>query len=347
MTYRTPADRLEAIDGVLAALEGKKRAILTTHLNADGDGAGSQVAFGSWLRARGIEAWIVNPTPFPDRYRFLLDDPSWIVDAARPESAKLCEEADVAVVLDTGEKHRIGRTRPLIKALPTIVIDHHPEGEGAIEGVSFRAVDASATGEMVFDILSVAGGPWSEEAVRGMYVAILTDTGGFRFSNSTALCHHVVGELIARGVKPDVMDRAVFGCVPLRRFRLLRHTLEYLEVDDDSGVAWVTVPAKAYKELGAVPDDLESIVDYPRSIEGVKVALLFRETKANTTKVSFRSNGPVDVNVLARRFGGGGHVRAAGALVVGSIENVRAEVLEATRQAVENTESSTGTDSQE
>ncbi|MFV2006233.1 MAG: bifunctional oligoribonuclease/PAP phosphatase NrnA [Longimicrobiales bacterium] len=347
MTYRTPEDRLEAIDGVLAALEGNKRAILTTHLNADGDGAGSQVAFASWLRTRGIEAWIVNPTPFPDRFRFLLNDSSWIVDAAAPESAKLCEEADIAVVLDTGEKHRIGRTRPLIKALPTVVIDHHPEGDEPIEGVLFRATDASATGEMVFDILSVAGGPWSEEAVRGMYVAILTDTGGFRFSNSTARCHHVVSELIGRGVEPDVMHREVFGDVPLRRFQLLRHTLAHLEVDGDSGVAWVTVPAKAYKELGAVPDDLENIVDYPRSIKGVKVALLFRETRANTTKVSFRSNGPVDVNELARRFGGGGHVRAAGALVAGPLESVRGEVVEATRQAVENTGSPTGTDSQE
>ncbi|GMR13791.1 MAG: bifunctional oligoribonuclease/PAP phosphatase NrnA [Gemmatimonadota bacterium] len=347
MTYRTPEDRLEAIGSVLAALEGKKRAILTTHLNADGDGAGSQVALGSWLRGRGIEAWIVNPTPFPDRYRFLLDDPSWIANAAGPESAKLCEEADVAVVLDTGEKHRIGRTRPLIKKLPTIVIDHHPEGDGPIDGVVFRAVDASATGEMVFDILSVAGGPWSEEAVRGMYVAILTDTGGFRFSNATALCHHVVGELIQKGVEPDLMHREVFGDVPLRRFQLLRHTLANLEVDDDSGVAWVTVPAKEYKELGAVPDDLENIVDYPRSIRGVKVALLFRETKANTTKVSFRSNGPVDVNALAHRFGGGGHARAAGALVVGSLESVRAEVVEATRQAVGTTGPPTGTDSQE
>ncbi len=347
MTYQTPEDRLEAIDGVLTALEGKKRAILTTHLNADGDGAGSQVAFGSWLRARGVEAWIVNPTPFPDRYRFLFDGSSWIADAAGPESAKLCEEADVAVVLDTGEKHRLGRTRPLIKGLPTVVIDHHPEGEDSIEGVSFRAADASATGELVFDVLSVAGGPWTEEAVRGMYVAILTDTGGFRFSNSTARCHQVVAELIGRGVEPDEMHREVFGAVPLRRFQLLRHALTHLEVDEHSGVAWVTVPTKEYKELGAVPDDLENLVDYPRSIEGVKVALLFRETKENTTKVSFRSNGPVDVNALARRFGGGGHVRAAGALVVGSLESVRAEVVEATRQAVENTESPTGTDSQE
>lgn len=328
-------------------MEGKKRAILTTHLNADGDGAGSQVAFGSWLRARGIEAWIVNPTPFPDRYRFLLEDPSWIADAAGPESAKLCQEADVAVVLDTGEKHRIGRTWPLVKELPMVVIDHHPAGEEPIEGVWFRATDASAAGEMVFDILSLAGGPWTEEAVRGIYVAILTDTGGFRFSNSTALCHQVVGELIERGVEPDVIHREVFGSVPLRRLQLLRHALTHLEVDDDAGVAWVTVPTKEYEELGAVPDDLENIVDYPRSIRGVKVALLFRETKANTTKVSFRSNGSVDVNALARRFGGGGHVRAAGALVAGPLESVRAEVLDATREAVENTGSPTGTESQE
>lgn len=334
MTYRTPEDRLQAIDGVLGALDGKQRAILTTHLNADGDGAGSQAALGAWLRARGTEAWIVNPTPFPDRYRFLLDDPSWIVDAAGSEAAKLCEDADVAVVLDTGEKHRIGRTRPLIKHLPTVIVDHHPEGDEPIEGVGFRVPDASATGELVFDILSVAGGPWPDAALRGMYVAILTDTGGFRFSNSTALCHQVVGELIERGVNPEALHAEVYGSVSFRRLQLLRHALAHLEVDEQSGVAWMTIPTKEYDELGAVPDDLENIVDYPRSVMGVKVALLFRQTRSNATKISFRSNGPVDVNALARRFGGGGHVRAAGALVEGSLESVRSEVIEATRQAV-------------
>jgi len=250
-------------------------------------------------------------------------------------------------VLDTGEKHRIGRVRPLIKELPTIVIDHHPMGEEPLEGVSFRAPDASATGELVFDILSVAGWAWTEEALRGIYVAILTDTGGFRFSNTTAVCHQVVGELIARGVQPEAMYREVFGTLSLRRVQLLMHSLSQLEVDEEAGVAWMTIPSKEYEELGAVPDDLENLVDYPRSISGVKVALLFREIRPNATKISFRSNGPVDVNALAGEFGGGGHVRAAGALVEGSVENVRIEVVAATRRASMSVGSPSGTESQE
>ena len=111
-------------------------------------------------------------------------------------------------------------------------------------------------------------------------------------------------------------------------------------------MAWMTVPSKEYDELGCVPDDLENIVDYPRSIAGVEVALLFRETRAKATKISFRSNGAVDVNALAHQFGGGGHVRAAGALVEEPLERVRDQVVRATRMEVGRLRSRAGTDNE-
>ncbi|HIF08099.1 MAG TPA: hypothetical protein EYQ64_14530 [Gemmatimonadetes bacterium] len=195
MSYQPAAARHTAIDSVLAALRGKETAVLTTHLNSDGDGVGSQIALAAWLRALGTEAFIVNPTPVPPGFQFLIPEESWVVDATTAEAQELCDGADVAVVLDTGEVPRIGRVRSLIDDLPTVVIDHHPTGDRPIEGVSFRDSSACATGELVFDLMHRADGPWPSIADLGMYVAILTDTGSFRFSNTTPSSLFIAAEL--------------------------------------------------------------------------------------------------------------------------------------------------------
>ncbi len=334
MSYRTPEERITSVREVRNALLASRRAVLTTHLNADGDGAGCEAAMVSWLRANGTEAWIVNPTPFPDTFRFLIEDESWVVEAGSRVARDLCDQADLAIVLDTGEVPRIGRVRSLIRELPTVVVDHHPSGERPIGGISLRDQDACATGELVFDILLAAGGPWSEASVAGMYVAILTDTGSFRFANSTPAAHRVTAELIARGVEPEVMHRRVYGAAPVRKYRLLERALATLDVDETLGISWMTIPPGAIEELGVTPDDLEGMVDIPRGVEGTRVGLLFRSTTTGEVKVSFRSNGPVNVNELARRFGGGGHVRASGAMLPGPLDRAVEVVVQATREAV-------------
>lgn len=332
--YRTPEARTCSVREVRNALLASRRAILTTHLNADGDGAGCEAAVASWLRALGAEAWIINPTPFPDAYRFLVEEPSWIVEAGSSHAQDLCELADLAVVLDTGEVPRIGRVRSLIRELKTVVVDHHQPGEQPIGGSSLRDPEACATGELVFDVIRDAGGPWPKAVLEGLYVAILTDTGSFRFTNATPGSHRVAAELIAQGVDPEEMHARVYGAAPLSRYRLLRQALETLELDEEAGIAWMIVPADAYRELGATPDDLEGMVDVPRGIQGAHVGLLFRQTATGEVKVSFRSNGPVNVNELAKRFGGGGHIRASGAMVPGPMEAAVATVVQATREAI-------------
>ncbi len=334
MTYQPAESRLAAIDSVLTALRGKETVVLTTHINSDGDGCGSEIALAAWLRALGTEAFIVNPTPVPQSFGFLIPDESWVVDSTSAEAQELCDGADVAVVLDTGEVPRIGRVRPLIDGVPTVVIDHHPPGDRPIEGVSLRDSSASATGELVFDLIHRAGGPWPEIADLAMYVAIMTDTGSFRFSNTTPASLRIAAELVARGVSPDETYRRIYAA-SRRQWHLLESSLALLEVDEEAGVAWMTVPADQFDALGAIPDDLEGMIDYPRSVEGVEVGLLFRQIPRKGVKVSFRSNGAVNVNTLARRFGGGGHVRAAGALIEGQMDQVRKDVTHATREAVE------------
>jgi phosphoesterase RecJ-like protein len=332
--YRTPADRAAAVKKAKSALLAARRAVLTTHLNADGDGAGSEAALASWLRLNGAEAWIINPTGFPDPLRFLVEDQEWIVTAGSRRARELCETADLAVVVDTGELPRIGRMQEAIRDLSTLVIDHHPPGDQPIGGMSLRDPTACAAAELVCDVITAADGPWNEYVAQGIYVGVLTDTGGFRFDNTTPTCHRVAAEMIGHGVRPEAAYERVYGWAPLRKYQLLQRALGTLEHDAEHGITWMSIPGEAYAEVGATADDLDGIVDIPRSIEGTGVGILFRPISSGEIKLSFRSNGPVDVNVLARRFNGGGHVKASGAVVPGPMERAVDEVLDATRQAV-------------
>lgn len=315
------------VEEALTALQRARRAILTTHVNPDGDGAGCEAALLSFFRERGAEAWVLNPTALSRSLRFLMPDPDRILDVAGEEAAERCRAADLCVVVDTGETSRIGRVRSLVRDLPTVVIDHHPPGDDSIAGVSFRDSSAAAAGELVFDLLWAAEGPWTPAVVDGLYVALMTDTGSFRFSNVTSRVHRVVAELIERGASPDRLYRAIYGRIPMRRMKLLAAVLPTLGSSPDGRVAWISLSLAALRDAGCTSDDLDGLVDYPRDLEGVEVGLLFRELEDGQVKVSLRSNTHVDVNALARSLGGGGHVRASGALLGGALDDVRDRVV--------------------
>ena len=330
-------DRDAAFEGVLQALREADRVILTTHINADGDGAGSEAALAALLLETGTAVHIVNPTPFPDLFRFLVahlpDD--LVLDVGSEAAREACRNADLAVVVDTGEVPRIGRVHELVRDLPTVVIDHHQPGDRAIEAVAeIRDPSAAATGELIFELLERAGNGWPPVTADALFVTIMTDTGGFRFSNASPKAFEVAGRLVELGARPQELHARVFSSFRLRRYRLLEAALATLSVTSDGTVAWMVVPEAEYARLRAGPDDLEGFVDVPRSLAGVEIALLFRRTSRGQIKVSFRSAGGADVNALASRFGGGGHVKAAGTLVEGSLEDVIQRVVAAAARVV-------------
>lgn len=334
-----PAGRRAPLREVLDALEPAAHIVLTTHVNADGDGAGSEAALAAWLRGRGKDVTIINPTPFPDLYAHLLDAPALAVEPNSEEGRRAAKDADLFVVLDTGEPGRIGRVRKLIGDRPVVVIDHHPPPDSGIDAATgIQDPGACATGELIYDLLVLAGmgdEPWPSAVVEGIYAAILTDTGSFRFSNASARSHRIAAELIDRGIDPEAVYRRIYATMPLRRIRLLRIALENLHVDPELPLTWITIPPGVMQRLHATSDDLDGVVDYARAVEGTELALLLRQTADGATKVSFRSNGAVDVNTLARRFGGGGHARAAGALIGQPLDTAAGDVLDAARDALE------------
>lgn len=306
--------------------------VLTTHMNPDADGAGSAVALLAWLRGRGAEGWFVPPTPLPERYRFLLPEESWHLPARSADAARACAAADLVVVVDAGDLRRLGRVKPMVEGRPTVVIDHHTPPTRPIPGDRLVDTGACATAELVYDILMAAGARWTPAIDNALYTAIVDDTGSFAYSNVTPDTHLLAAELVQRGVDVAGIHRQLFESMDVRRLKLLRECLGELRAE--GGLSWITVPDQAYRDLKATSDDLEGLVNYPRAIKGVEVAMLFRTTNDGATKVSFRSNGLVDVDGIARSFGGGGHAKAAGALVSRPLEEVRADVVNAARALV-------------
>lgn len=334
-----PAERSAALRQVHDRLRRAASVVLTTHVNADGDGAGSEIATAVWLRMLGVRATIVNPTSFPAAFQFLLDadgaEQVEVAELGTPEADRALADAEVVLILDTGEASRVGRVSRALSGRDVVVVDHHPPGPDTMDtAAEVRDVTACATGELVYDLLRLDTKyeTWPPAVLQSLYTAIATDTGTFRFSNTTPRTHEIVGDLIRRGVDPEAMYGRLYS-VPLRRALLLRESLATLEFDERYGLAWISIPEEAMEKLGVVPEDLDGIIEHARTLEGARVALLFRQT-GGSTKISFRSNGDTDVNVIARRFGGGGHVKAAGALVGGPLAGNRETVIDAVREVL-------------
>ncbi len=329
-----PAARRAAIERLAAALRPGMTVALSTHINADGDGCGSQTALVRLLGQMGVRSFIVNPTPWPELFRWLLADD---VEDRSPEGAAALKGIDRLVVLDISDVKRLGVLAEAVRAMPhdALVIDHHLPGDEPPGTIMLSDTAACATAELVYDFARERGLTITTAVAKSLYTALVTDTGGFRFGNTSPRCLAVAAELLTAGVDPEQMYQRIYGSVPLGRLHLLRDALDSLQVDMGHGIAWVRVAAGALERHGVSSEDLDGVVEHPRSIAGVRLALLFRDLGHGKVKVSFRSVAGVNVNTLARAFGGGGHARASGALVAGGPSEVEARVLDEARRLLE------------
>ena len=314
-----------------AALKPGQRVCITTHVNPDGDGLGSEVGLIHLLRGQGINAVITNPSPTPPRFSFLFEGLPEVDRSA--EAVKELRRADLIIVLDISDLTRLGMLIETVRdrGVPVACVDHHVSVGVLPPGPRYVDPDAAATGELVFEIAKFNGWPVTQAAARALYVAILTDTGGFRFSNTRPRTLRVAADLLETGVDPEMIYLEVYARAPEGRPRLFAEALQTLVVEHEFGLAWVTVPPGAIERLGVSSDDLDGVVEFPRSIEGVRMALLFREISQGRVKVSLRSVGDVDVAAFAKAYGGGGHTKAAGLSITGSLAEVQRTVLEAAR----------------
>ena len=327
-----PAARKKGAQAVAEALLGARRIAMTTHVNADGDGIGSEIAMVHLLGALGIEAWITNPTPIPPRFAFLLDAVKAHDRSA--DAVAALRAADLFLVLDISDLGRLGHLADTIRSrgLVTACVDHHLSPGTLPEGPRLVDPAAAATAELIYDLAAVAGWPLTSDSARAMYVGLLTDTGGFRYANTSPRALRTAASLLQHGLDPEGIYSAVYATAPVGRLRLMAEVLETLVMEPDVGLSWITVPSGAIERHAATADDLDGLVELARSVQGTRLALLFRSLANGKIKVSFRSVGDVDVSAFAAGFGGGGHAKASGASIEGSLDDVQRRVLTAARR---------------
>ena len=332
MVFSLPPEKIALAKSFASAFRPGQRVCLTTHVNPDGDGLGSEVGLIHLLRANGVEAVITNPTPTPPRFSFLFNDLPGVDKTG--DAVREIRRADLIVVLDISDISRLGMLIAAVRerGVPTACVDHHVSAGQLPLGPRYVDPEAAATGELIFELAKGNGWPITQAVAKALYVAILTDTGGFRFSNTRPRTLRIAADLLEAGVDAEEIYLEVYAKAPEGRPRLLADALQTLVVEPQYGLAWVTVPPGSIERHGVSSDDLDGVVEFPRSIEGVRMALLFREIAQGRVKVSLRSVGDVDVAAFAKAYGGGGHTKAAGLSLTGSLAEVQTTVLRAARE---------------
>lgn len=324
------ARKCPEIDPILKAIEKGREILLTTHARCDGDAIGSVLSMSRFLRANGKTVEMAVDDAVSAQYVFLPGT----------KDVKVGRQAvtgrhDLVIALDSANLERLeGIAAALRRDVPLINVDHH--GSNSRFG-SINWVDpgSASVGEMVYDIICAAGGEIDHDIALGLYVSIMTDTGRFSFSNTTPRSHRLAAALIEYGLKPAEIARRVYADKTLGEMRLNVECLATMKFSPDGRVAWAKLTREMYRRTGSTPRDSQEYVEAVKSIHGVDMAILLRETeKPGIVKVSFRATDPLNAAEAAALFGGGGHTRSSGATLEGDADGVESRVVQAVMQYV-------------
>lgn len=297
--------------------------LVTSHVRLDGDAVGSELALYEALRGLGKEVVVYNQDRTPQMYSF-LPDAGIIENRLGPLDA-----FDAVFILDCSEIERVGEEAPRVAGIRQIVnIDHHISND-RYGHLTFTDPAASSTGEMIFRLVDEMGIDLTRDMAVNLYTAILTDTGAFRYSNTGPKTFTVAGRLLEKGADPAWIAQMVYETSPAVKIRLLGRALSTLEFDWQGRIGAVTVSRKMLDEAGAQWEHTEGFVEFPRSIEGVQVAAFFSEIGEGLYKVSLRSKGRFNVEAVARKFGGGGHINASACRIQGDCDTVKRKLFDA------------------
>ncbi|MBN1299818.1 MAG: DHH family phosphoesterase [Melioribacteraceae bacterium] len=319
--------------GLHKIIEENKSFLITTHVNPDGDAIGSQIALYKYLNRLGKELRLINFSETPSNLQFL--DPESIIENYQTSSMlNIFEQYDVLIAVDFNRLDRIidmedgFRKSSKIK----VCIDHHEDSEQFTE---FMFVDTSygSTGEILFDLIdSYKEINIDYEIALPLYVAIMTDSGSFKYERTLPATHLKAARLLGAGVDPKETHRLVFENVKPGKIKLLGKALNSLTLYHDGRVALMKINRADLNETGTGEEDTDGFVNYALSVEDVKIALLLYELQEGL-KVSFRSVGDIPVNKLAEEFGGGGHFHAAGARITdNTAEAVLPKIIELSKK---------------
>ena len=314
---------------VVELIENKQNFAITTHIKPDGDGVGSSLGLCWLLRSLGKSAEVVVRGDIPLAYRSLPG----AADIRDIES--IDRDYDAIFVIECSDLDRPG-IRGLGEQF-TVNIDHHATSEhfGTVNWIDSTA---SAVGEMIFNLVKAIGGRVTREIAECVYMALVTDTGSFHFSNTTDRTLKVASELIKAGAKPAEISEAVYNNYPWSRIELMRQVMSTVKRDESGKVASLRQTLKMRKEAQAVDGDNNGFVNIPLAARDILACVYMREIGENAYRVSLRSKGDINVARVAERWGGGGHRNAAGLRIEGDWDEKEQELVEAVRDAVEHAE---------
>ncbi len=308
-------------------IDTHQRFVLTSHVRPDADAIGSELGLAWILEFLGKDVRIINPSATGAHLSF-LDPQRRVLKIGEGVDIEQACECDVHIVVDTSAVRQLDRMYTVLERTPArkVVIDHHLVSDelGAVE---FRDTSAAATGVLICELAQFLDIPLAVEAAVPLFAAIATDTGWFRFPNTDRRTLDTAARLVDRGVKPNLLYRELYERSSLSRIKLKSRVLDRVQLAADGRIAETYVLLRDFKETGAHPSDTEDLVNEGLSIEGVECSFILTEQPGGQVKGSFRSRSQLDVAAIAREFGGGGHVQAAGAMMPGPMEAARQRVL--------------------
>jgi len=314
------------INDIISTIYGGKSFLITAHVRLDGDALGSELAFYFMLKALDKDVAIYNQDRTPERYRF-LPGAQHIMHSIPP-----AEQFDVAVVLDCSDLSRVGDECERIRKIKKLInIDHHVSNNGFC---ALKMLDAQAgsTGELIFRLLREMNIPLSRDIATNLYAAIITDTGSFRYSSTSSETLHIAGHLVAGGADPQWIAENIYENDSPVRLKLLAKALQTLSLDMENKIGSMVVTQKNLQETGAAWEHTEGFVDIPRTVRGIEVSILYTQREDNYYKLSLRSKAKADVERIAKKFGGGGHIHAASCWIQGDIESIKERIVQAVRE---------------
>ncbi len=321
---------MKTVKAIINTLRKHKSFLIISHDNLDGDAAGSALALALALKKMRKRVQILLSGPVPEQFRFLPGIDSLTIKRIPPQ------KSDVSIVLDTASREQIVKWRlEQFQSQIIVNIDHHIDNK-KFGRLNWVQTTASAVGEQIHQLLKTMKIPITKEIALCLYTAISTDTGQFRFSNTTAATHRITADLLKSGVKPATAVRQLYEKFPLCRLRLLQLALTTLSSDSRGEIIWLWLTNNMFKRAKAKRELAIGFIDLLKAISGVKVAIIFKDTPRRREKrETFRSKDPrITVNTFARQFGGGGHPAAAGCNVYGNRREAEKKVLRAVKKAL-------------
>lgn len=305
--------------------------LITTHVNPDGDGLGCEVALLHFLRKLGKNAVVMNVSETPGNYKFLDPENEFIVFSENEKShIEKILNADAIFICDMNQSHRLKTMEKYIlqsKAIK-IIIDHHLEAQDFADYYLID-IDSPASGEICYRLIkSFDDVEIDKQIAIGLYTAIMTDTGSFRFPRTDSETHRIVAELLDAGVDPTEIYDKVYEQSSLGRIKLLGRCLSELETRYEGRLGYIVVTQKMLNDYGVKEWETDGFVQSILSVGGIKIAIFILELK-DGVKLSFRSKGEIPINELAKEFGGNGHKNAAGARLYNvSVEEILNQVIQ-------------------